>query len=119
MTNIEIDRDTDKTWIVTVTDIDDAVFDLSAAELYFLLASDYTTAILITKKNTAAGGGDAQIEFVTDGTDGKYKIHLLSTDTPNMTGRYIYYTYCTVGGKTYKIALDYMTVVKTLSLTQG
>ncbi len=49
--------------------------DISAAELTFgLFDSSLATTPIFTKKNTAAGGGDAQISWVDDGTDGEFYV---------------------------------------------
>ena len=62
------------------------ILDISSiSDITLIIQRDLATAVALTK--TKSGGG---IAFVTDGTDGKFKVTLTAADTTALTGRYIY-----------------------------
>jgi len=71
--------------------VDGTARDISASELIFAVYEKKGVTEQITKKNTAAGGGDTQISWVDDGTDGKFYVHLLPADTVSMEHDVYYY----------------------------
>lgn len=73
-----IDRGTNPTFTVEVRDPStDALVDLAGAKIYFT-ARDNAGAVIIERKNTAAGGGDAQVEVTGAGT---FKLKFAHADT--------------------------------------
>lgn len=85
MTSIEIDQNRHISPEFTYK-VDGIAQDISSAELTFeLFESRESTSATFTKQNTAAGGGDAQISWVTDGTDGKFYVHILPANTNSLS----------------------------------
>jgi len=104
MTDINIPQGNDKSWEVTITDQDDAVVDISTAEIYFYIKTDLNDAdadALVERGNTAAGGGNTEISFTTDGSDGKFQVHLVPANTATLEGRYAWKVEIVLSSKTY------------------
>jgi len=59
--------------------------DLTDAELRFTVRKKKTGDIVFQKKNTAAGGSDAEIE-VTDAVNGEFTVYIASSDTEEIEG---------------------------------
>lgn len=68
------------------------VFDLSTYKITFSAIKDkYGSSPAFTRKNAAAGGGDTEIKFVTDGTDGKFYVYITATNTTTLdAGAYMW-----------------------------
>ena len=92
-----------------------AVEDISSAELIFALTvSEYDTAVLFTKKNTAALGGDDEISWVDAGADGEFYVHILSTDTSSLEeGWYWWEIKMVLNGKTTTIGQNKVHIKET------
>ena len=92
-TPLTVYQDKNGEWECLVTKVSDGLAkDISLAEIQFSMKKviTQTTADLV-RQNTAAGGGDTEIEFTTDGTDGKFKIKLVPANTASLaTGVYFY-----------------------------
>jgi hypothetical protein len=82
MTTFKLARGATKQWLIQVT-VDGAVVDLTGAKCYFTAKLGATT---ISKRSTAAGGGDAQIQ-ITDAALGKYLIKVDHADVEALNGR--------------------------------
>lgn len=105
MTDINIEKGDDKSWTVTIYDNTDVVVDLSSAEIYFYAKENEEDGeTVIEKANTAGGGGDDEIEFVTDGTDGKIYLHIDSSDTSSIDYTDLRYEIkCVIAGNTMTV----------------
>ena len=65
---------------------DGSAVDISGAELTFsVFSSRSAISATFTKQNTAGGGGDDEISWVTDGSDGKFYVHILPADTTSLS----------------------------------
>ena len=85
MSNLNIDQNRHESPTFTYK-IAGVAQDISLAALTFVLfANETTTTATFTKKNVAAGGADAQISWVTDGTNGEYQVHILPADTVSLS----------------------------------
>jgi len=104
--NEELTRGDNRTIPFTIYDANDAVVDITGSSAWFTvkaLYEDADSAAKITKKNTAAGGGDAQIAL-TNPTQGEGEIYILPSDTSNLDAdeEYVYDLQIKLsGGKTY------------------
>lgn len=94
----------------TVYDEDDEILPIDGSELTFMVkvAVDPDETATIEKQNTAAGGNDTEIEYSTDGIDGKFKLHLLPADLVDLT-RNVWYSEIkmTLDGKDHTIFQDH------------
>jgi len=93
---------------------DGSATDLTGAKMWFTVkqrSSDPDANALISKKNTAAGGGDSEIR-VTDAAAGRAEVYIVPDDTENMDpGIYVYDVQVTLAdGKTYTIVRDRITL---------
>lgn len=95
--------------IFTVTS-NGVVVDISTVtEITWTMQLNDSGAALITKTKTAA-----QIVFVTNGTDGKFKVNLLGADTTGKTGFYQHYATITdSGGNQTTVSAGRMQIGKT------
>jgi len=113
--NEELTRGDNRTIPFTVYDANDAVVDITGSSVWFTVKALYEDAdsvAKITKKNTAAGGGDSQIAL-TDPTNGEGEIHIVPSDTASMDAdeEYIYDLQVKLsGGKTYTVKNSTMTL---------
>jgi hypothetical protein len=70
-----------KTFVVVVRDEDGVVVPITGAAIYYSVKKNINdTELAIEKKNSVAGGADAQIE-ITDDVNGEYTIKLLASDS--------------------------------------
>lgn len=94
---------------------DDVAQDISAAELTFSVYTAKDATASFTKQNTAAGGSDAEISWVTDGTDGKFYVHVLPANTSGLTPRnYWYEIKMTLSSKDTTIGLGQFKLIETM-----
>ena len=77
-TAFSIPRGATRTWTMTVRDEANALVNLTGARIYFRVTLSPT---VIEKKNTAAGGSNAQIEVTGVGV---FKAHFLHADTKDV-----------------------------------
>ena len=103
----------DRTLSVTANYEAGGAADLTGAKLWFTVkekASDPDADALIEKRNTAAGGSDAEIK-ITNPTGGAAEVYLVPDDTDLMNpGIYSYDVQVTLAdGKTYTIVRDRIT----------
>jgi len=92
--------------------------DISTAKLYFTLSDDeYGTTVLFTLKNTAAGGDDTQISWVTDGKDGAFYVHLLPTHTENLleNKKYLWEIKMIIDVKVTTLGQNLLNILETIS----
>ncbi len=89
--------------------------DISTAELTFaLMASEYDSTVLFERKNTAALGDDTEISWVTDGTDGKFYVHIIPTNTSTLDeGTYWWEIKMVLGGKTITLGQNKLEIYET------
>lgn len=90
--------------------------DISTGELTFVLKEDeYATTELVRLENTAAGGGDDEISWITDGTDGQFYVHLSSSLTASLDeGDYWWEIELIIGGKKTTIGQNKLTILATM-----
>lgn len=114
--NEEHTRGDNRTIPFTVYDANDALVDITGSSVWFTvkeLYADTDSAAKITKKNTAAGGGDSQIAL-TDPTNGEGEIYLIPSDTTSLDANeeYIYDLQVKLpSGKTYTAKNSTMTLL--------
>lgn len=89
--------------------------DISLASLIFIVTlSIKTPIILIEKKNTAALGGDDEISWFTNGTDGAFYVHLIASDTLNLSaGKYQWEIKMVLDGETTTIGQNEIEILPT------
>jgi hypothetical protein len=97
----------DRTLSLTVTDKAGAAVDLTGSKLWFTVktkTSDADTESVIQKRNTAAGGGNDEIEIL-DGPAGSAAIYMVPSDTDGVDpGIYVFDVQTTLSdGKTYTV----------------
>jgi len=79
--------------VFTVTDAGGTAIDISAAqEIDWNARRNLSSSVVVDKTKT---GGS--ISFVTDGTDGKFRVSITPADTQAMSGRYIHEAVLTDG----------------------
>lgn len=85
--------------ITTKNPITKVVANITGAALVFQIkiSLDKNAAVLVERKNTAAGGDATEIED-SDLTNGEYKVHLLTTHVP-VIGKFFCETKMTLSGK--------------------
>jgi hypothetical protein len=74
-----------------VTDEDDAVVDITNAEIVFSVKTDFDSeSFVFQRKNSFAGGGDTEI-LITDGPNGLAEIYVIPDNTKDLNkGTYVY-----------------------------
>lgn len=80
-------------WEGHVYDVNDAVVNITNAEIRFMVKAKSTwddSRASITKRNTAAGGSDAQIKVI-DGINGVYELYIEPQDTVSLKPGIYYY----------------------------
>lgn len=76
-------RASDHTFVFRTTS--GTAIDISSYKLKFSVVADReATSSLFELSNTAGGGGDTEIEFTTDGTDGSFIVHVGASDTTSL-----------------------------------
>jgi len=99
-TNVDVYQDRDITLkITTKNPITKVVVDITGASLVFQIkiSLDKNAAVLVERKNTAAGGGTTEIED-SDLTNGEYKVHLLPEHVADI-GKFFCETKMTLSSK--------------------
>lgn len=95
---------------VLVVDQDGVAKDITGSALVFTVRiNSDDVATVIQRKNTAAGGDSTEIED-SDPENGKFKLHLTTTNTEQTVQDYVYDFQMTIGGKVYTILKDVFTV---------
>ncbi len=98
--NVEVYQDRNTTLkITTKNPITKVVANITGAALVFQIKAslDINAAIMIERKNTAAGGNATEIED-SDLGNGEYKVHLLPANVPNI-GKFFCETKMTLAAK--------------------
>lgn len=112
MPNFEVDKGFDNDQAFEYQ-INGTAQDISSDKLTFsMFLSKTATTATIEKQNTAAGGGDTEIEWVTDGTNGQFTVHINPADTSSLDpGGYPYeIKWENAAGKKLIIAKGRMTI---------
>jgi len=113
---IEMYQGNNKNWLVTVKDELGAVRDISSAEITFSVKENIDdVSHIFQRQNTAAGGGDTEIAWVTDGTDGKFKVLLIPANTDSINGSYRYDVEIVISGRTLTILRSDINVKKVVT----
>lgn len=89
--------------------------DISSAALTFaLMVSEYDTTVLFERKNTAASGGDDEISWVSDGTNGEFYVHIIPTNTSTLDeGTYWWEIKMVLNGKTTTLGQNKLEIYET------
>ena len=105
---IELYKGDNKTYRLTVLDGDGEFVDISLALITFTVRKYLGASnISFTRKNLAAGGSATQINFVTDGVDGKADIFLIPENTSGLDpGMYVYDVQVVISTKVYTVISD-------------
>lgn len=113
---MDIYRGDHRTLELTVRDANGAA-NLGGTSIWFTLKRDINdpdSKAVITKKNTAAGGGDAQIK-ITDAPNGKAEIYIVPDDTNNLNPPayplHFDVQVKTVGGEVYTVLKGTMNIL--------
>lgn len=91
--------------------------DISTGELTFVLKEDeYATTEIFRLENQNAGAvDDTEISWVTDGTNGKFYVHLASALTASLDeGDYWWEIELILGGKKTTIGQNKLTILATM-----
>lgn len=90
--------------------------DISGAALTFVLTvSEYDTTVIFERKNLAAGGENTQISWVSDGSDGKFYVHLVSANTSSLgEGTYWWEIQMVLVGKKTTIGQNKLEILETM-----
>jgi len=85
-TTIEMFRGDNYSAEITVVDENGTAVDISDSEIVFTVRANLkeNSNIEIERKNEKASGDSTQITYSTDGTDGKFKMFLIPTNTNEM-----------------------------------
>lgn len=106
---MEADKNRHNDYEFTVYDENDEILPIDGAALIFMvkLNIDPSETAIIEKKNLLAGGNETQIEYTTDGIDGKFKLHLFPVDLVDLTRNVLYSEIkMTLDGKDHTIFQD-------------
>ncbi len=89
--------------------------DISSAALTFaLMTSEYDNTVLFERKNNAAGGGDTEISWVSDGTNGEFYVHIIPTNTSTLEeGTYWWEIRMVLIGKTTTLGQNKLEIYET------
>lgn len=89
--------------------------DISSAALTFaLMVSEYDTTLLFERKNTAGSGGDDEISWVSDGTNGEFYVHIIPTNTSTLDeGTYWWEIKMVLNGKTTTLGQNKLEIYET------
>lgn len=112
----------DRTLSLSVHTDTGAPVDLTLAKIWFTVkvrTSDPDTMAVFMKRNTAAGGSDAEVK-VTDATNGKAEIYIVPDDTADVDPAiYVFDVQVMLAnGKTYTIARDKITFKEDVTKTR-
>jgi len=91
---------------ITITDENGDAVDLTNAEIIFSAKKNNSNTVSFSRKNTAAGGDATEIEM-SDPTNGKFKLHIVPTNTSGLAVyTYDYDIEITISTKVYTVIKD-------------
>lgn len=89
---LEIIRNSNAKWRISMVDYLGVPIPIQSSEITFIVKKNKEdTTPLFQRQNAAAGGGDDEIDFYTDGSDGIFDVFIVPSNTSGAEeGEYFY-----------------------------